>query len=358
MLPLELWLKSKASKSKNRFPRAADYFSIYEQQKAKFVEHIYPHVNAGLVAREGGDGVQMYTDHGVGHVEAVIKVAGLLLGCRDAKSAINLDPYEVFLLLICILAHDAGNIEGRAGHELKVAKMLNNPLTKAISETAEVREIHEIARAHTAKGLVSGKKEKDTISSLKVSDNRLGIPYRKRAIASLLRLADEICEDQSRIPLIAFDSPDVVNGPSAPHLYYGKSISSVNIDITNKSIDLQFEIEECHIFTPLSYVDTDGTQKSKYLIEEILSRLHKLRLEWIYCSRYLRGVVEIDSITASISVLIDNAAEYTQDLVNIVTMNLSDVGYPEDSRTLVSQYSLVEVENLKQSVNSEKEKRR
>ncbi|WP_339095174.1 hypothetical protein WDJ50_11385 [Deinococcus sp. VB142] len=340
---MEKWLKKRADASTGDalvFPGNENYYNIYRLQKDRLETHVFPFVNAGLVAF-GEGGYQIYSDHGLLHVNAVIKIAGQLLGCTNEDSDIRLSPYEVFLFLMSALAHDAGNLEGRERHEIRAFKVLNAPETKVMNNPFEMRSIHDIAVSHTAKKLLGGGKDKDTISKLKGQISFSSIPFRPQSIAALLRISDEICEDQSRIPRVLLGNASIRTGPSAPFLFFGNSITSV--DIINNEVIINIEISEDLVENPLKFnkvvLDDNGDVKFNstgletkeaeiFLSEEILDRLTKIHLEWVYCIRYLRDIIIVNQIRSEISISIEQKDDYVAYIVNVASINLGEYGYP------------------------------
>lgn len=335
LLPLEEWLQEKAKRKPTSFPnRDQNYFNLYDAQKAKFSQHIYPHVNSAMTVLDGprvesGSEPTVYTDHGIGHTNAVIETAGRLLGCSRKNSRLSLEPYEVYLLLMTILSHDAGNIEGRRDHQMKIYKLLDQRLTKVLDDTVEMREIHDIAQSHTGKGIVSGLESKDTIVSLGKEKTLSSIVYHPRRIAALLRFADEICEDRKRIPEILLNNPSVSSGPSVPYLRFGQSITSVDILKDRQSIRIQFDLQPEHVLRPLEFVNNEGQIQKKYLIDVVMSRLGKIRRERSYCFRFLHGVVEFASVTADINV-IEEADDGNFRAHPMGTIDMSEADYPSE----------------------------
>lgn len=109
LLPLELYLKRKSSNSNLFPPTRGNHFKSYEQIKQYLTTNVYKSIGAATSAEDQG----IYTDHGIDHFEAVIRSAGKLLGLNASNNImeceIKLEPYEVFILLVAILLHDAGN---------------------------------------------------------------------------------------------------------------------------------------------------------------------------------------------------------------------------------------------------------
>lgn len=335
LLPLEEWLQEKSKKKPNCFPdRSRNYFRLYVAQKEKFSRYVYPFINPAMAAMDASSldnsgGMTVYTDHGIGHVNAVIETAGRLLGCTGKKSKLRMEPYEVYLLLMVILSHDAGNIEGRIDHQFKVHKLLINKRTNVLDDRVEMREIHDIAKSHTGKGLVLGLESKDTIVLLKRENTLSSIVYHPRRIAALLRFADEVCEDRNRVPEILLNNPGVTGGPSAPYLYFGQSITSVDILKDKQSIRIQFELHPEHALEPLKFKDKEGNLKMPFLIDVVLERLGKIRREKAYCFRFLHEVIEFVSVTAEIN-MIEETDDGNFKAHPIGIIDLSEADYPSE----------------------------
>ena len=350
LLPLEEWLQEKATVGPNLFPdRDRNYFNLYAAQKDKFERHIYPYVDSGMieVSNTSNGGKIVYTDHGINHVNAVIGTAGRLLGCTGKDSELSLAPYEVYLLLMAILSHDAGNIDGREDHQLKVFKLLNGHLTKVLEENSEMREIHNIAKSHTGKGFVSGRESKDTIVSLKRETSHISTVYHPRRIAALLRFSDEICEDRRRVPIAKLDDPTVSGGPSAPYLFYGQSITSVDILKNKQSIRIQFDLSPEQVLNPIEFISEEGQPKADFLIDIVLKRLEKIRRERAYCFRFLHGVIEFVSVTAEINV-VKEMEDGNFDELSIGVVDISEADYPsERDNSFLKEYSAFSGEVIK-----------
>ena len=358
LLPLEEWLQEKARKTPNDFPnRDKNYFDLYKVQKEKFSQHVYPFLNAAMVVMEVASGstskrAHLYTDHGLKHVDAVIETTGRLLGCVKKTSKIKLTPYEVYLLLMAILSHDAGNIEGRNDHQFKVHKLLMSGPTKVLDDGFEARQIHDIAASHTSKGLISDRKSKDTISELPRERSYGSTRYHPRRIAALLRFADEICEDQKRVPSVLLDQPEVSTGPSAPYLYFGQSITSVDILKDEQSIRIQFDLSPEHVLGPIRFTNSEGRAEEEFLIDVVLSRLGKIRRERTYCFRFLHGVIEYAIVTAEI-----NVVERTQDgnfkVHPVGIVDLSEADYPSvEDDSFLSRHNDISGSAVKERLSS------
>lgn len=93
--------------------------------------------------------------------------------------------------MCAIVVHDAGNIYGRAGHEKKLAEILNNQCDNIIPDAIERRVISRIAGVHGGK--IKG--SSDTISVLNKTNTVNGFEIKEQLLAAILRFADELADD-------------------------------------------------------------------------------------------------------------------------------------------------------------------
>lgn len=334
LLPLEELLKER-SKLKDSFPQMeVDYFDRYISILNELELKVYNKIDAGLAANTPPtNGVPgYYTAHDRNHFNEVVRYAGCLLGLnRSTLVSFNrLDPYEIFILLVSIRIHDAGNIYGRDGHEKNCYKIL----TEAISvpgELAEKREIAKIARAHG--GRVDNN-SKDTIASLSARLAFVNTSYRPRLLASILRFADEICETNNRAADILLSSGRLPHHSEIYHTY-AKSIESVEVKNNPISIHLNYVVNLENISRTWGCEDREieGGNKtnSTLLITEILDRLDKMDRERRYCNRFSREIYFVESIRAKIQVIDDS--DYSNLITEIAIPPLEDSGYPDSRKS-------------------------
>ncbi|MEZ8825179.1 hypothetical protein AB6E04_12500 [Vibrio amylolyticus] len=326
--PLEEWLKLEAE-STNQFPQGKnDYFKRYWGIKSYLAEMVYPYVAAGTSAEDGG----IYTDHSLDHFNAVIRNAGELLGLgKDSdisKTKINIKPYEVFITLVSILLHDAGNINGRRNHEKQALKIFKGMGIALCPDAFEAMFIANIARAHGGKVNVNGVDSKDTIESLKLGDKEsyASIPYRPKLIAALVRFADEISEDRSRSARFLLQVGNLPPQSEVFH-YYADSISSVDVDLPDRSITIKFEMLKEKLVRTYGKDNGEGGYDNVYLIDEINSRLEKMFRELHYCKKYMYELSHIHKIKVKI-IIYDEDGTQLDESNNFL---LEDLGYPNES---------------------------
>lgn len=292
-------------------------------------EQVHPHVGTGAALADGG----FLTDHGPEHIDTVIRRASSLLA-HPANTFPQFSAYEIYILLLAIHFHDVGNIFGREEHETQHARVMRQLENIVGNEMVERQAILRIAQVHG--GRING--NKDTISSLMKKDFVLGYPIRYRALAALLRFADELADDCHRAARYAINLGVIPTESEVFHAY-AKSLHSVVVDPSNSIIRL------CY-----SFLRTDATRRygkkgknnqtdQVYLLDEIYERTIKMHFERMYCMRFLREVIQIDAIEVSIDVYEDENSP--SPCVDTIGYKLQEEGYPqkdEDPPPLVQEF--------------------
>lgn len=302
----------------SEFPGGRGYFRSYEALEEYLTKEVHPFVGVGAALRSG----VFLNDHGPDHVRTVVERASKLV----AAASCDLSAYEVYLLLAAIQVHDAGNIMGRPEHEQQLKKWQGTLEQLLGSETIERRMVLQIAQAHG--GTSNG--DKDTISRLELQSILLGKEIRPRLLAAILRFADELADDRTRASRFAIEQGAIPEKGLIFHKY-SEALHSVIVDVKGGTIALIFEI-----------TDKDATRLFAkdagkiYLLDEIISRSLKMHTERIYCSRFLRPHINLDTISVKIEVYGSTTpeAKYGDTLVT-VAYRLEDRGYPESNLTLL-----------------------
>lgn len=158
--------------------KAEDYISLYITARKYIVEEVLKEIK----------GIEpSLTDHSADHVANVMERAwDLIEDQQDRFSGI-----EIYLLCLIILFHDVGNIEGRGGHNKKIAEIYNNIRNKVPTYNQERRLVLIATAAHCGS---SKKGDKDTLSDVDEISNLYNKEIKLRELASILRFADELSE--------------------------------------------------------------------------------------------------------------------------------------------------------------------
>lgn len=153
--------------------------------------------------------------HDVSHTKKVMDRALELIKCFNR---IDFSCYEIYFLLCAIVVHDVGNIYGRAGHEKKLAEILNNQCDNIIPDAIERRVISRIAGVHGGK--IKG--SSDTISVLNKTNTVNGFEIKEQLLAAILRFADELADDATRADYDALDNGIIGPASQIYHIYSEK----------------------------------------------------------------------------------------------------------------------------------------
>jgi hypothetical protein len=306
LLALEKILERKAKElsqvpdltEKDLFLRYADILDYLRRE-------IYPKIDAGLAALSEHSGY--YTLHNSTHFDEVVKYAGLLLGCeRGDEELSSLLAYELYVLLVAIRLHDAGNAFGREGHEKRAFQILQQMGELSGPDNFEKRFIADIAEAH---GGVTVNGSKDTISWIKDPVSYGNLSIRSRLLAGIVRFADEICESRSRAARQLLDNDALPKHNQVFHKY-ASCIVSVKVTPLERTVSLKFVFSVDDARRKWGKGKDKDAVQGVYLIDEIFARLEKMFLERRYCDRFMRGVCNIERIRAEIEVrdLVDHRA--------------------------------------------------
>lgn len=317
--PLERVFERLASTNRSSFPNTTiDYCVLYKALVQYLRSNIYKDVDAGLAANTPEHG--LYTAHNSEHFDEVVLYAGELLGVKDGSEEVKLSPYELYVLLVAIRIHDAGNIHGREEHEKKCFTVLRNCGAASGEDDAEKKIIGSIAQAHGGK-TPSG--DKDTIGALEQTYGISRHPIRQRLIAAIVRFADEICESRRRASNYLLQHGKVPKHSELFHRY-AASITESSVTVADRRISLRYTVKLSDAVQAWGCA-VSGDKTESFLIDEILERLQKMDRERKYCNRFSREIYTIDEIRASIDVVDDD-----YDLVYQISVpDLFDFGYPD-----------------------------
>lgn len=322
-LPLEKFFERKAKADQSAFPvMTLDYTVQYHGFVNHLRAHFYPGIDAGLAANSAEHG--FYTAHDGNHFDEVVRFAGKLLGITTGEEdleLINLTAYEIYILLMAIRIHDVGNIEGREKHERKIFKILKDCGAVAGADDIEKKIIAKIAQAHGGKTATGSK---DTIGEIPVQEPAGPEFIRPQLLASIVRFADEICENRNRAANYLMEQGALPKHSELFHVY-AASIRGNVVSSTDRRITLHYLIKIDDV-GKLWGCATTGDKTEDYLINTIIDRLQKMDRERRYCNRFSKDIYTVDSIRAVIEIIDENHETVEQ----ISVPELRDAGYPED----------------------------
>lgn len=285
-----------------------DYYEIEQELNKNW----HPDVNLGAALH--GDG--LLTDHGVHHIESVMKNSYDVLGERIKY----LNGYELYLLLISIHFHDLGNIYGREQHEKKIAEIIDKLGDRLPLDAVEKMFIFSIATAHG--GFYD--EDKDTISHIAVDKYCNGITVRAKALAAILRFADEISDDLHRA------AKPGINVPKENEAFheYSKSLETPNID--GKTLKFNYIIPY-----KLTQEKVGKSNSNIFLYDEIILRLEKCMRELEYCRKFSDGFIDISTLNVTVQILKENSNWQPKEKFQF---RLSLKGYPKSEHSHLMDY--------------------
>lgn len=313
---LSRWLKEQSPGS---FPGETDrdYAKQYSSFEDYMFREVHPEVEKYANIRNGG----LLNNHGPIHIRTVIERASSLLGSSEKLTA-----HEAFLLLCAIHLHDVGNIFGREGHEKRLNEIVSQSSQLLGGDVVEIRMIKQIASAHGGKNS-SGVITDSIGSSVPEVDQFLGADVRLQALASILRFADELADDTQRASNIGLQLDQI---PASSFLYhvYAKQLHSVKVLHNDRTISLKFNLDA---ETAVTEYEKSGVPT--LLLDEIYSRILKMHRELIYCSRFMRDIVRINSIHVAIEVFLsqENISPW-----ETIRFSSKESGYPDSPSSIAS----------------------
>lgn len=229
--------------------------------------------------------------HDASHTKKVMDRALELIKCFNG---ITFSCYEIYFLMCAIVVHDVGNIYGRAGHEKKLAEILDNQCANIIPDAVERRVISRIAGVHGGKIWGSS----DTISVLNETNVVNGFAIKEQLLAAILRFADELADDVTRANYDALDSNIIGPASEIYHLYSEKLHTVV---LQKNKVTNAYEVFLAYQFDSNVAKTLYGKAGQKrYLVDEIYSRTIKMECERRYCIRYLRPYCSLERIVVEI----------------------------------------------------------
>lgn len=301
------------------------YKARYRDIAAYLSKHIHPEVEKGAMyaalkealdeGKCSADQIPYLNAHGVKHISTVIRRASELL----EKSECEITPYEAYLLLVAIQFHDVGNIFGRPEHERKCREIMNTLGVTAGVDEAEKRQILGIAGVHSG---LCGDGDKDTISLLVKTTDLMGQTIRPRLLAAILRFADELADDSTRVSAPVIDL-GIIPAESLIYHCYSQCLHSVVIE--KAKLRLSYEIGE-----DIAVRQFPKNQKDVFLLDEIYMRTLKAHCELLYCMRFMRPLFQIESLKVSIRIYQDRS--YLDPIP--ITYNLEETGYPAFTKNI------------------------
>ncbi len=322
-IDLEVILEDRVENNPEQFPRISDQHSYFKQYKTfsdYMFDQVHPSVTLGASAQDGG----LLTDHGPEHIKTVIERVGYLLSNSHNQDQ-SLSGYEIYILLCAIHTHDVGNMYGRLKHEENSSKVLHKIRLLLGDNTSEIKIIRQIAQAHG--GDIEG--DKDTISALEGTPKLDSKPIRQKLLAAILRFGDELADDRRRASRFLNELELIPKEAEVFHAY-AECLNTVSISPKEKVIDFGFEVTSSQLEKKYGKKDSNV-----FLLDEIFERTDKSFIELIYCSRFMRPLVELEAINVTINV--NDPNNIISESIDVIPYRLEEMGYPIRAHKHISE---------------------
>lgn len=293
----------------------------YKTMEKDLAKAYYPWIQANL---------PYFTDHGEKHISSIIRIVNeLLRPVLLVKTKKELTGVDIFILLSSIIWHDVGMVDRRSGHEARVQEIGNHIQKTGFPQPILLRTVLEIVKAHSGRDGLKIPKNDEYCTLTKES-----FTFHPKALAAILRFADEISEDRNRISMDVYEKV-----PDDQQIYwqYANAISSCIADPERGRVVVNIELDvtlATQRFICKEYPDRVDAEGKISLIEYIVCRLEKMNTERSYCSVYFSRYVQISEIEARFTILNRNmrVEEYEK------TFRLGDSGINSDEYQLISIY--------------------
>jgi hypothetical protein len=287
----------------------ANLWSLYVRAREKIVREVLPNI----------PGAEPFlTDHTQRHIENVLDNVDRLVGedvfTRDHP---HLNGADAYLLCLCVLFHDVGNVYGREGHERNIGKVYS------WTREGERPPLQERFIVIKAAGAHSGKTDagsRDTIADLPESLDLDGHPVHLQEIAAVLRFADELAEGPQRT---SFFMHDLFGYPPENEIHHEyAAITNVFIDRGNGRIALTYDIR----IDRSEGAPAEIVERLRTLLEYTFKRIMKLDQERQYARYYSRALEPFRTTTVQFNFWVDDEHQ----ALDLEPLVLSDKRVPGD----------------------------
>jgi len=204
---------------------------------------------------------------------------------------------DIFLVLSGVIWHDVGLVYGRSNHP-DVSKITDQVKIMAFGDPDIHRFVDEISLAHAGRDGLRVPQRREQYST--ANETYTVFP---KALAALVRFADEISENRSRISQTILQA----GIPSQNRIYweYANCISGSFAEPEKERIRLNVSVPSDKVKTEFECNDfpTRCDNSKITLIEYLVCRLEKMNNERAYCGPEFERLVRIKQIVAYFKLL-------------------------------------------------------
>jgi hypothetical protein len=219
---LEKYLETTLLKLGNE--KGKNLYGYYQTARSYLMTNILPNIKATETE---------LTDHSEKHIENVLDNVWHLL----ENNLQELSEYDLYVMCLSVLFHDAGNINGREEHNKKILDIYNAIRNKDTHFNSERTLVLNTVKAHCGK---TDANSRNTLTEVEIKSHLWGEPIQLREIASILRFADELAEGPQRTSDYLIDTNKISDKSKIYHRY--AQITDPFIDRGNGRIVLRYDI--------------------------------------------------------------------------------------------------------------------
>ena len=288
-----------ATDSNSQYYHEADnYLKQYRGMEETFFTTVHPATDVGLALAEAKRAIgvtpNIFTCHGSQHVCDVIKSMDIIASAIAEKSPSEaLNPKEAFLILCAAHVHDAANVIDRENHPENCGIILHNHKEYFI-DTFTMQDIYSIASVHGGRDEKYGK---DTIRQ--IDANNYTKP-RLPLLASILRLADELSENEARVIKPVTESHELSEASKLANAY-AKCFRK--FELLNTTLYINFGLYPSERNLTVNVNPTGCIT----LIQFIEEKINTIEQEAKYCSQYGQPQLFINQIAVVITIYASHA---------------------------------------------------
>jgi hypothetical protein len=287
LIPIELELQKRCSKENVK------YFDTYINMKDYLIKDEYPFIR---------DQNPWYNDHGIEHANAIIRTMNSMLSkfliannelrneyIEAQNQKLYLSTEDIFILLSAAIWHDVAMVNMRKNHGTFLINY-GAKINSYVHDKDLTACIIEVASSHSSK---------DKFHNCSLSFKGTNYVAQIKLLASILRFADEISEDQSRGTQNEEVIKIITGSENEIYWRHTHSIKNSTYSFDNRTVEIYYEIDEEFAFKKF-ILSKDKSDEQKTLIEFIISRIKKVNDERILCSPFFSSYSPVDTIVVDI----------------------------------------------------------
>ncbi len=232
------------------------------------------------------------TKHDASHVANVLDNVEQLLG----EELTRIPSFDLYILCVCVLFHDAGNISGRERHNQEISKVYQAIKEKAVRSRPEQAIVQRVAGAHTGKAKDG---TRDTLKDVPAEMPLGGKKVQTQWIAAVLRLADELAEGPQRASWYMMEEGRYGQGSAIHHVHAQCLDLCIDRGEGRIALTYDFNISVTDQSTVVQKTANHETLLSE-LLEFTYGRIVKLDIERKYTKHYCDWLVPFKTISVTL----------------------------------------------------------